>query len=117
MGSTNLLVTISPPVSEPSPLAWPRYLSLAITGTSGELTAEPGSFVDDVPVSDASDSLSVGSQSTDSKYWKPAPKELIQLFVEEFGELAPEGEEEEVILEADAALFVDVAIVVCIDSS
>jgi sterol 3beta-glucosyltransferase len=102
--------------SEQATIVADRLTKLTVTGdhwTSEELTAEPDSYASDETLIDTDSQTSKSSQSsTDSKNWTPAPKELIHLFAEEFGALAAEGEEEELIFEADVGLFLDVVLLV-----
>ncbi|KAF8073827.1 glycosyltransferase family 1 protein, partial [Lyophyllum atratum] len=50
-------------------------------------------------------------QTDDSDSWKLEPSKIINLFVEEFGPLAPDGDEEKLVLETDGFLIHDVLIV------
>lgn len=52
------------------------------------------------------------SGTTDSDAWKLEPEEVIRLIVNEFGPLAPEGEEEKLLLETDGGLIKDISILV-----
>jgi sterol 3beta-glucosyltransferase len=97
-----------------------RLTKLSVTGdhwAADELTEEPESYADSETSSDPEPhtaSSTASSLSSDGYYkaWKPEPEELIQLFVDEFGALAVGDEKEEVVFETDAALFMDVIVVV-----
>lgn len=52
----------------------------------------------------------------DAGSWELEPTEIIDLLVKELGALAPEGEEEKLILEADGCLLHDVIILVCLNT-
>lgn len=109
-----------------------RLAQLSVTGddwTSGDVvTSEPESYdidTEDSPISpeeletdtsrqDKEFKPVVARSSTiDGERWKLEPEDIVDLLVQEFGSLASEDEEEKLIIEADAALFNDIAILVC----
>ncbi|KAJ6613328.1 hypothetical protein B0H10DRAFT_1917477 [Mycena sp. CBHHK59/15] len=104
-----------------------RAARLRVAGTSwtptNSISEEPESYTEEPDSSlDHSDSASTascdipepvlhrkGTQDTDA--WKLEPTEVVRLLIQEFGALAPDGEEEKLILETDGGLIKDVAIV------
>ncbi|KAJ7109698.1 glycosyltransferase family 1 protein [Mycena crocata] len=89
---------------------------------TSSISEEPESYVDEPDDSlDGSDDSSATcaipvpvlhrAGTLDSDVWKLEPAEIIRLLIDEFGPLAPDDEEEKLILETDGGLVKDIAIV------
>ncbi|KAK6988231.1 hypothetical protein R3P38DRAFT_3444315, partial [Favolaschia claudopus] len=91
---------------------------------SGTLVEEPESYERDssLDISESDDSSEITCEipdpsvlnrqgTLDSDPWKLSPEEVVRLLISEFGAVAPEGEEEKLILEMDGALVKDVSII------
>ncbi|KAF7314233.1 Glycosyltransferase family 1 protein [Mycena kentingensis (nom. inval.)] len=80
------------------------------------LVEESASYVDETDaVTDAETDSTAPSEehpgsAADSESWKLDSSQIISLLVDEFGALAPQGEEEKLVLEADGGLVKDVSI-------
>ncbi|THV05295.1 UDP-Glycosyltransferase/glycogen phosphorylase [Dendrothele bispora CBS 962.96] len=91
------------------------------TWTDGELTTEPESYSEDMTLheetcSEPQDECQLPepefhrTATKDDDSWKLGSGEIIDLLVEEFGPIAPDGETEKLIFEADGVLYMDVLI-------
>ncbi|KAJ6584932.1 hypothetical protein B0H19DRAFT_402540 [Mycena capillaripes] len=107
-----------------------RAAKLSATGSAPSWTPSPTSTIIEEPESYAEeldDSLDLSDDSStvcdipvpvlhrsgtlESDAWKLEPTEVIRLLINEFGPLAPEGEEEKLLLETDGGLIKDIAII------
>ncbi|KAJ7675882.1 glycosyltransferase family 1 protein [Mycena polygramma] len=100
---------------------------LRTTGSSPSWTPSPTSSIVDEPetyTEEEDSSLDLSTESCDipapvlhrsgtldSDAWKLEPDEIIRLLRNEFGPLAPDGEEEKLLLETDGGIMKDVTII------
>ncbi|KAJ7670244.1 hypothetical protein B0H17DRAFT_948984 [Mycena rosella] len=106
-----------------------RAVKLRATGSAPSWTPSPTSSISEEPDTyseEPDDSLDDSDESSticaipvptihrsgtlDSDPWKLDPDEVVRLLIEEFGPLAPEGEEEKLLLETDGGLIKDISI-------
>ncbi|KAJ7459825.1 glycosyltransferase family 1 protein [Mycena latifolia] len=106
-----------------------RAAKLGATGSAPSWTPSPTSSIAEEPESyseepderlDGSDESTVcdipapvlhRSGTLDSDPWKLDPDEIIRLLINEFGPLAPDEEEEKLLLETDGGIIKDIAII------
>ncbi|KAJ7250909.1 hypothetical protein B0H12DRAFT_1018998 [Mycena haematopus] len=93
----------------------------SVPSWTGTIVAEPETYEERDSSLDLSDDSSTLCEipgpelnragTMDDDPWKLQPEEIVRLLVNEFGPLAPEGEEEKLLLETDGGLFKVVVIV------
>lgn len=112
-------------LSSPEKAITGRLAKLSVKGdswVSSETTSEPESYDTDSETDESSGQKTLQdevqelerleptpvlprSSTLDGEKWKLEPDEIVNLLVEEFGPLAAEGEQENLIIEADGAFF------------
>jgi sterol 3beta-glucosyltransferase len=83
------------------------------------IVAEPESYAeerdDSLDLSDDSSSCDIpsapASKRSATDAWKLEPAEVIRLIIDEFGPIAPDGEEEKLLLETDGGIIKDISII------